>query len=181
MLIVRSKLQGVTIFKPNVAQDDRGFFLESFRSSTLDKISPKTNFIQDNHAKSIQAGTLRGMHFQQPPHAQSKLIWVTRGAIFDVVIDLRKNSPTYKKWEAFALSAGNFLRLFIPKGLAHGYMTLEADTEAQYKVDAYYNPESEGGVVWDDPELRIRWPDIRPILSEKDKKLPRLQDLASPF
>ncbi|MDR2051369.1 MAG: dTDP-4-dehydrorhamnose 3,5-epimerase [Deltaproteobacteria bacterium] len=181
MLIVRSKLQGVVIFKPNVSLDERGFFLESFRSSTLEKISPRTVFIQDNHTKSNKAGVLRGMHFQKPPYTQSKLVWVTRGAIFDVVIDLRKGSPTFKRWEGFSLSASNFLRLFVPKGFAHGYMTLEPETETQYKVDAYYNPEAEGGLLWNDPDLGVRWPEITPLLSEKDKKLPRLREVESPF
>lgn len=181
MLIVRTKLQGVTIFKPNIMQDERGFFLESYRASTMDKIAPHIDFVQDNHAKSEQAGVVRGLHYQQPPAAQTKFIWVTKGSIFDVVIDLRKNSPTFGKWEAFSLSADNFLRLLVPKGFAHGYMTLEPGTEVQYKVDAYYAPDLEGGIAWDDLDLGIQWPDIDPVLSEKDKKLPWLRSIESPF
>ncbi len=181
MLIVRSKLQGVTLFKPNIIQDERGFFIESYRSATLEKIAPKMVFIQDNHARSEQRGVLRGLHYQKPPAAQAKFVWVTRGSIFDVVVDLRKDSPTFGKWEAFSLSAGNFLRLLVPRGFAHGYMTLEPGTEVQYKVDAYYAPETEGGVAWNDPELGIPWPDIEPIMSDKDKRQPCLRDIESPF
>jgi dTDP-4-dehydrorhamnose 3,5-epimerase len=181
MLIVRSKLQGVTIFKPNVTRDERGFFLESFRSATIEKISPNTKFIQDNHARSDLAGVVRGLHFQKPPHAQSKFIWVSAGSIFDVVVDLRRASPTFGKWEAFSISADNFLRLFVPCGFAHGYMTLEPGTEVQYKVDAYYMPEAEGGLAWNDQGLNIKWPDIPPVLSDKDKKLPLLKDLEAFF
>ncbi|MCL1890193.1 MAG: dTDP-4-dehydrorhamnose 3,5-epimerase [Desulfovibrionaceae bacterium] len=181
MLIVRSRLQGVTILKPNVLRDERGFFLESFRGATIEKIAPNTKFIQDNHARSERAGVVRGLHFQKPPHAQSKFVWVSTGAIFDVVVDLRRESSTFGKWEAFSLSAENFLRLFVPRGFAHGYMTLEPGTEVQYKVDAYYAPEYEGGLFWNDPDLHIQWPDIEPILSPRDRELPRLKNLDSPF
>lgn len=181
MLIVRTKLQGVTIFKPNIMQDERGFFLESYRASTMEKIAPRMVFVQDNHVKSEKAGVVRGLHYQKPPAAQTKFIWVTKGSIFDVVLDMRKDSPTFGKWEAFSLSADNFLRLLVPKGFAHGYMTLEPGTEVQYKVDAYYAPDQEGGIAWDDLDIGIQWPDMDPILSEKDKKLPWLRSIESPF
>lgn len=181
MLIVRSKIQGLTIFRPTVHQDNRGFFLEGFRLASLQHIIGPVNFIQDNHARSEQAGVLRGLHFQTPPYSQSKYIWVSSGSVFDVAVDLRVGSPTYGRWEAFILSASNFLRLFVPKGFAHGYMTLEPGTEVQYKVDAYYAPKNDAGIIWNDPDLNIKWPDIEPVLSEKDKTHPRLKDLDSPF
>ena len=181
MLLAPTKLQGVVTFKPNVLQDDRGFFIEGYRASYIEKIAPGIVFIQDNHARSEKAGVLRGLHYQAPPVAQAKFIWVTRGAVFDVVVDLRKGSPTYGEWEAFSLSADNFIRLFIPKGFAHGYLTLEPGTEVQYKVDAYYAPDAENGIAWNDPDMGIPWPERNPILSEKDKKLPLLRNIDSPF
>lgn len=181
MLIVRAKLAGLTLFSPTVHQDERGFFLEGYRASSLDRVVGPVKFIQDNHVRSARAGVLRGLHFQTPPYTQGKYIWVTKGSIFDVAVDLRAGSPTYGAWEAFTLSADNYLRLFVPKGFAHGYMTLEDNTEVQYKVDAYYSPRHDGGLAWDDPALKIKWPDIEPIISEKDKNQPRLSDFVSPF
>ena len=181
MLIVRTKLEGLTLFRPTVHQDERGFFLEGFKLSSLQRVVGPINFMQDNHALSTQAGVLRGLHFQTPPYTQSKYVWVTKGSIFDVAVDLRVGSPTYGRWEAFVLTSENFLRLFVPKGFAHGYMTLEPYTEVQYKVDAYYAPKNDGGIAWDDPDLNIKWPDIAPILSEKDKEHPKLADFVSPF
>lgn len=181
MLIVRTKLDGLTLFRPTVHQDGRGFFLEGFRLSSLQRAVGPVNLVQDNHAMSAQAGVLRGLHFQIPPYAQSKYVWVTKGSIFDVAVDLRVGSPSYGRWEAFVLTAENFLRLFIPKGFAHGYMTMEPNTEVQYKVDAYYSPRHDCGLAWDDPDLNISWPEIPPILSEKDKHHPRLADFESPF
>lgn len=181
MLIVRTKLEGLTLFRPAVHQDQRGFFLESFRLSSLQRAVGPVNFVQDNHALSTQAGVLRGLHFQFPPYTQSKYVSVTRGSVFDVAVDLRLGSPTYGRWEAFVITAENFLRLFVPKGFAHGYMTLEANTEVQYKVDAYHNPGHDGGLAWDDLDLNISWPEITPILSEKDKTHPKLAEFESPF
>ena len=181
MLIERSKLQDVALFRPKVTRDDRGFFLEGFRSSAIEEISPATRFIQDNHARSERAGVVRGLHFQKEPRAQSKFIWVSAGSIFDVVVDLRRESPTFGQWEAFVISAANFLRLFVPRGFAHGYMTLEPGVEVQYKTDAYYAPGAEGGIVWNDPDLNIQWPDLPPFLSEKDKALPRFKDIEAMF
>lgn len=181
MLIVRTKIEGLTLFRPTVHQDERGFFIESFRLGSLQRVAGPINFVQDNHARSAEPGVLRGMHFQTPPYTQSKYIWVTKGSVFDVAVDLRAGSPTYGRWEAFVLTAQNFLRLFVPKGFAHGYMTLEPDTEVQYKVDAYYAPKNDGGIAWNDPDLAIKWPDLTPILSEKDKTHPYIRDFRSPF
>lgn len=181
MLIVRSRLQGLTLFKPTVHQDERGFFLEGFKDASLQRAVGCISFIQDNHACSEKPGVLRGLHFQTPPYTQSKYIWVTKGSVFDVAVDLRVGSPTYGQWEAFVLTADNFLRLFVPKGFAHGYMTLEPGTEVQYKVDAYHAPANDGGIIWNDPDLKITWPALGPILSQKDEHLPSLRDFESPF
>lgn len=177
----RSPLQGVLYFTPYRHQDDRGFFMESWRDEWYAQLEIPFPFIQDNHARSKEKGVLRGLHFQCPPYAQSKLIWVTRGAILDVVVDLRKSSPTHGQWFSIRLSAENGTRLYVPRGFAHGYLTLQQETEVQYKVDAYYNPQHEGGLLWNDPELAISWGIATPVLSPKDSELPALHDLDSPF
>ncbi len=181
MRIIPMEISGLVLFEPKVNRDSRGFFIETFRESWLKELGQAGPFVQDNHARSEAKGVLRGLHFQAPPAAQSKLVWVTRGAVYDVALDLRKSSPTYGRWQAAILSADNFLRFYVPRGFAHVYLTLEEGTEFQYKVDAYYNPEHEGGVAWDDPDLAIPWPVSQPVLSEKDRHLPRLRDFISPF
>lgn len=170
----------VTVEMP-VHRDSRGFFAETWRDEWRAKLKLEQSFMQDNHARSEEKGVLRGLHFQKPPHAQSKLVWVTHGAAFDAAVDLRAGSPTYGQWYGLVLSAENMLRLFIPKGFAHGYMCLEPGTEFQYKVDTYYNAASEGGVRYDDPDLGISWPGNAPVLSEKDKALPLISAFKSPF
>ncbi|EPR30966.1 dTDP-4-dehydrorhamnose 3,5-epimerase [Alkalidesulfovibrio alkalitolerans DSM 16529] len=176
-----TEIPGLLLIMPRVFQDERGYFLESFNAGAFANAGVARSFVQDNHAHSRQAGVLRGLHFQAPPHAQSKLVWVTRGAVFDVVVDLRAGSPTYGKWKSFLLTAENFARLFIPRGFAHGYATLEPDTDFMYKVDGYYNPASEGGLRWDDPDLAIDWPVVAPVLSDKDRGLPSWRGFQSPF
>lgn len=181
MLIEHTDISGLYILKPVVHGDARGFFMESWRDEWGDGIGLPSPFIQDNHARSEQAGVLRGLHFQAPPQAQSKMIWATRGAIYDVAVDIRRGSPTYGAWHGLILSEDNKLRFFIPQGFAHGYKTLEPGTEVNYKVDAYYSPEHEGGIRYDDPELGIPWPGAEPVLSPKDMTLPFLHTLDSPF
>jgi dTDP-4-dehydrorhamnose 3,5-epimerase len=166
---IKTKLEGVWLIKPKVFSDERGFFLESYSKKKMEEKGIAEDFIQDNHSLSVEKGVLRGLHFQKPPHTQAKLVRVTKGSVFDVAVDLRKNSPTYGQWESFKLSADNFLMLYIPRGFAHGFLTLEDNTEFQYKCDNYYDKESEGGIIWNDPKLNINWPDIEPILSEKDR------------
>lgn len=139
------------------------------------------DFIQDNHSLSVNKGVLRGMHFQAPEDTQAKLVRVTKGAVYDVIVDLRKNSPSFGKWEGFELSAENFLILFVPRGFAHGFCTLQDNTEFHYKCDNFYNPQKEGGFIWNDPDLKIDWPLKNPLLSEKDTQLPLFKDLISPF
>lgn len=170
----------VTVEMP-VFRDSRGFFAETWRDEWTERLGLETGFVQDNHARSETAGVLRGLHFQKPPHAQSKLVWVTRGAVFDVAVDIRTGSAAYGKWYGIVLSADNMLRLFIPKGFAHGYMCLEPGTEFHYKVDAYYNAQSEGGIRYDDPDLGITWPEGAPVLSVKDASLPLISTFESPF
>ncbi|HET7198931.1 MAG TPA: dTDP-4-dehydrorhamnose 3,5-epimerase, partial [Burkholderiales bacterium] len=140
-------------------------------------------FVQDNHVYSREAGVLRGLHFQAPPHAQAKLVRCVRGRVWDAAVDVRRGSPSYGRSVFAELSAENGLQLFVPVGFAHGYVTLEAETEVEYKASDFYAPESEGGVAWNDPDLALPWPlgGREPILAAKDRALPRLADLESPF
>jgi dTDP-4-dehydrorhamnose 3,5-epimerase len=124
---------------------------------------------------------LRGLHFQAPPAAQAKLVWATSGAIFDVAVDIRKGSPTYGQWHGLVLSRSNRLRFFVPEGFAHGYMTLEPDTEVQYKVNAYYSPEHEGGLRFDDPALAVAWPGLKSVMADRDRAYPLMEAFQSPF
>ena len=181
MDVTRTEIPGVLLIRPKVFGDHRGFFSETYSRRRFEDSGLDVDFVQDNHAFSAQAGVLRGLHFQSPPMAQTKLVRVTRGAVFDVEVDLRNGSSAYGRWEGFTLSAENHLQLLVPAGLGHGYMTLEPDTDFLYKVDRYYSPEHDGGILWCDPDLGIVWPDLQPILSEKDTRLPRLKDFDSPF
>jgi len=171
MEITQTKLPGVILLKPKVFQDDRGFFLESYNRLTLAKQGIEHNFVQDNHSLSKQKGTLRGLHFQKDPMAQTKLVRVVRGAIFDVAVDIRKDSPHFGKWVGMELSDKNHHQLLVPKGFAHGFCTLQDNTEVLYKVDVYYSPEHDAGYIWNDPTFNIDWPVADPMLSEKDKNL----------
>jgi dTDP-4-dehydrorhamnose 3,5-epimerase len=181
MEIIKTKLDGVLLIKPKVFGDNRGFFLESHSQRTFAQNGIDTVFVQDNHSYSSQKGVLRGMHYQRTPHTQTKLVRVTRGAVYDVALDLRKNSATYGQWEGFELSAENFHMLYIPHGFAHGFCTMTEHTEFHYKNDQFYEPSAEGGILWNDPTLKISWPVTEPILSEKDKKLTLFSDFISPF
>ena len=181
MQIRETGLPGLRILSPAVHKDHRGFFLESFREEFFQGLDDPVHFIQDNHARSEEAGVLRGLHYQAPPAAQAKLVWVSRGAAFDVAVDLRRASPTYGKSHSLVLTPDNFLRLLVPKGFAHGYMTLEAGTEFHYKVDHYYSPEHEGGLRWNDPALAIDWPGHTPIMTGRDMDWPLLADLPAIF
>jgi dTDP-4-dehydrorhamnose 3,5-epimerase len=181
MKFTETEIKGVWIISPVVHEDRRGFFLESFLAAEMEAHGLPSCFVQDNHARSKVPGVLRGMHFQKPPKAQSKLIRVVRGSVYDVVVDLRRKSGTYGKWLGLTLSEENREMLFIPKGFAHGYCTLSPDTEFLYKVDEYYSPAHDSGIRWDDPAFGIKWPFANPVISDKDSRLPLLKDIESPF
>jgi dTDP-4-dehydrorhamnose 3,5-epimerase len=181
MKITETKLKDCFLIEPNVFQDNRGFFLESYSEKKFKELGITTIFRQDNHSMSLKKGVLRGLHFQLPPHTQTKLVRVTQGSVFDVAVDLRKNSPTFGKWAGFTLTADNFHMLYIPQGFAHGFCTLEDNTEFMYKNDNFYTPDFEGAIRWDDPQLNIDWPVKNPVFSDKDAKAPYLKDFDSPF
>lgn len=167
--------------QPKVHGDHRGFFLESYTKANFDLAGITATFIQDNHSCSKEVGVVRGLHFQKPPFAQTKLIRVTQGAIYDVAVDLRTSSPTFGKWFGIELTADNFTMLLVPQGFAHGFSTLAPDTHVQYKVDALYAPQHDSGIIWNDPSLAITWPVKEPILSSKDARLQQFSGFASPF
>lgn len=185
MQVHETGFSGLLVLEPRVFQDERGFFLESYSRDSFKNIGIDCDFVQDNHAYSRDVGVLRGFHFQTPPAAQAKLVWVTRGAVLDVVVDLRKGSPSFGRWRHVILSSANFKRMFIPRGFGHAYVTIMPDTEFQYKVDGPYSPKHEGGIAWDDPDIGMEWQVAlqgrEPVMSEKDRRLPRLADFDSPF
>ncbi len=176
MKIVETSLPGVMIIEPQVFEDGRGWFMETYSRLKLSKQGIDIEFVQDNHSLSVPKGTLRGLHFQNNPKAQSKLLRCTRGVILDVAVDIRRGSPDYRKWVAVELSADNKKQLFIPKGFAHGFVTLVDNCEVQYKVDEYYAPEYDRGIHFDDPEIGVEWGVTDPVLSAKDAKSPLLKD-----
>jgi len=167
----KTSLEDAFLIKPQVFQDERGFFCETYSAKKFAAAGIDAVFVQDNHSLSVTKGVLRGLHFQLPEDTQAKLVRVTKGAVYDVIVDLRKDSPTFGKWEGFELTANNFYMLYVPRGFAHGFVTLEDYTEFQYKCDNFYAPENESGIIWNDQDLKIYWPIEKPILSEKDKKL----------
>ncbi len=177
----KTTLKDAYLIRPQVFTDERGFFMETYSEKKFKEAGIDTDFVQDNHAMSVTKGVLRGLHFQNPPHAQAKLVRVVKGAVYDVIVDLRKNSPTYGKWEGFELTSENKYMLFVPRGFAHGYVTLKDYTEFQYKCDNFYAPESDSGIMWNDPDLKIYWPIENPILSKKDQKQQSFKDFNSPF
>ncbi|KAB1440284.1 dTDP-4-dehydrorhamnose 3,5-epimerase [Pseudodesulfovibrio senegalensis] len=185
MRVTETGFPGLVVIEPAVFEDERGFFLESFNRRTFAESGIDVDFVQDNHAYSRSAGVLRGFHFQLPPATQAKLVWVTRGRVLDVVIDLRKGSPMYGSTFHMEVDAKSRKRLFVPRGFAHAYLTLEPDTEFMYKVDAYYAPEFDTGIRFDDPAVGFDWAPhlhgMSPILSDKDKQLGSLAEFDSPF
>lgn len=176
-------MPGLLVLKPRRFADARGHFVETYNERTLASVGIAARFVQDNQSYSQSAGTIRGLHFQLPPAAQAKLVRVAQGSIYDVAVDLRAGSPTFGHWEGMTLTAEQGEQVFVPRGFAHGFCTLESDTIVAYKVDALYAPTSDSGLIWDDPSLAIDWP-VRPdqaVLSDKDLKLGRLDEFASPF
>ena len=172
----------IKLIKPKKFSDNRGYFSEIYNKYACAGDGIIDEFVQDNHSVSWEIGTIRGLHFQAPPYAQAKLVRCGRGAVFDVAVDLRWGSPTYGQWEGYELTAENGYQLYVPIGFAHGFVTLEPESEIVYKCSAYYVPEAEGSLFWNDPDVGINWPiEDAPILSDKDAVAPLLVDLDSPF
>jgi len=177
-----TSLPRILMIEPDRFGDHRGFFGETYSQRVYAELGIDERFVQDNHSLSAEIGTVRGLHFQAPPAAQAKLVRCGRGAIFDVAVDIRKGSETYGKWVGYELSAENGAQLFIPAGFAHGFATLQPNSEIIYKCSDYYAPETEGALRWDDPAIAIDWPlQGAAILSDKDAVAPMLADLDSPF
>ena len=182
MEVLLTNINGVYILEPKIFTDSRGYFFESYSFREFASKIGEITFVQDNESKSTY-GVLRGLHFQKPPYAQSKLVRVIKGKVLDIAVDLRKTSPTYGQHVSAILSEENHRQLFIPKGFAHGFAVLSEEAIFTYKCDEFYQPEAEGAISWNDPDLNIDWqiPDTDIILSEKDKRHPRLKDLDNPF
>jgi len=183
MQIEKTALSGVVVITPRRFGDARGWFSETWNAERMAEAGLDLAFVQDNHSFSATKGTLRGLHYQRPPHAQDKLVRCTRGEIFDVAVDIRKGSPSYGKWVGEVLSAENGRQLLIPKGFLHGFVTLTADCEVQYKCTDLYAPDCDGGIRWNDPTIGIDWRlgGAAPVLSAKDEVAPLLADFDSPF
>ena len=183
MRILKTDIEGVYIIEPHLFEDERGYFFEAFSERKFAELTGiETRFVQDNESRSAK-GVVRGLHFQLPPHAQSKLVRVVRGKILDIAVDIRRGSPTFGHYVAVELSEHNHRQLFIPRGFAHGFSTLEGDAIVEYKCDNYYAPESEGAIRWDDPTLAIDWKvaDNEAIVSAKDKENPLFEECEALF
>ena len=180
MEVIKTPLEGLLVIEPKVFKDHRGYFYESYNAEAFKQAGIDAVFVQDNQSLS-QKGILRGLHFQAPPHAQGKLVRVIKGAVLDVVVDIRKNSPTYGQHFSIELTEENFKMFWIPAGFAHGFVTLEDHTIFSYKCTDIYNKAAEGGLLWNDPELGINWGIEQPVLSEKDTLNPQLNNFNSPF
>ena len=182
MNLIKTTLDGLVVLKPTVFKDNRGYFMESYNQKNINKLLGNVNFVQDNESESSR-GVLRGLHFQKPPYTQAKLVRCLKGSVLDVVLDLRKDSKTYGIFENISLTEENKKQLFIPKGFAHGFIVLSKSAIFSYKVDNYYNPDSESGVLWSDLNLNIDWKINKNeiIVSEKDKNLPTFNEIINPF
>ena len=179
MKIIKAKIDGVFLIKPQIFQDKRGYFFESFNQKKLNE-KIKVNFVQDNQSLSSK-NILRGLHFQKPPFAQSKLVSVINGSVLDVVVDIRRGSKTYGEYIIEELNDKNHHLLFIPEGMAHGFLSLEDHTIFSYKCSEFYHKDSEDSIIWNDPDIGIKWPNISPILSEKDQSAKKFSSFVSPF
>ncbi|EAU0023028.1 dTDP-4-dehydrorhamnose 3,5-epimerase [Salmonella enterica subsp. enterica] len=175
MNVIKTEIPDVLIFEPKVFSDERGFFMESFNQKVFEEaVGRKVEFVQDNHSKSTK-GVLRGLHYQVEPYAQGKLVRCIAGEVFDVAVDIRKDSETFGKWVGVNISSENKRQLWIPEGFAHGFLVLSEEAEFVYKTSNFYNPDSDRGVAWNDPDIGINWPLIKnPLLSNKDSKQPFL-------
>lgn len=180
MEIIKTKIQDLVIIKPDVFYDDRGYFFEGYNKVRFHEMGLDMQFVQDNESRSMK-GVLRGLHFQKPPYAQGKLVRVVKGAVMDVAVDLRKDSPTYGQWESVILTEDNKFMYWIPEGFAHGFVCLEDHSVFTYKCTNVYNKASEGSLRWNDPDINIQWNIDNPILSEKDKVSPFFKTFKTPF
>ncbi len=182
MEVIRTGIEGVVIIEPRIFTDARGYFFESWSERDFNALVREVRFVQDNESRSSY-GVLRGLHFQKPPYTQSKLVRVVQGSVLDVAVDIRRGSPTYGQHVAVELSGENHRQFFVPRGFAHGFAVLSETVVFQYKCDNFYAPQSEGGIMWNDPDLGIDWgvPADRMLLSEKDGRNPLLRDFDSPF
>lgn len=180
LTVEKISIEGPLILKPKIFYDDRGYFYEPYNRDRFVQAGINQEFVQDNQSLS-QKGTVRGLHFQAPPFDQGKLVRVVKGAVLDVIVDIRKSSPTYGKTYAVELTESNFVQFWVPPGFAHGFSTLENDTIFQYKCTNYYNKPAEGGIVWNDPDLAINWQTTTPVISVKDAELPLFKNFISPF
>ncbi len=176
----KTSIPDVILVEPKAFPDDRGFFMESFKESEFVNNGIDTKFVQDNYSHSSK-GTLRGLHYQKDPKAQAKLVMAIKGEIFDVAVDIRKNSPTFGKWVGEILSEKNHRLLYVPEGFAHGFCVLSDEADVTYKVNNEYSPENDRGIIWSDPEVGIDWPIDNPIISEKDGKQPLLKNADNEF
>lgn len=182
MKFLKTPIEGLLVVEPTIFGDHRGWFMETYSDAKFIGYGLHLTFVQDNQSFSAAKGTLRGLHYQLNPKAQTKLVRCTKGVIYDVAVDIRLGSPTYGTWFGIELSADNKKQLLIPKGFAHGFMTLTDDVEVQYKVDELYAPEYDRGILWSDPKIGIQWPmDVMPILSAKDEGAPLLVDADNNF
>ena len=183
MQVEHLNIPDVRLLSPRKHDDRRGFFSETYNKKAFAALGIDIDFVQDNHSYSADKGTVRGLHFQTPPFAQDKLVRVARGSVFDIAVDLRQGSSSYGRHASAVLSADAWNQILVPIGFAHGFMTLEPDTEVIYKVSNYYAPDHDKGLLWNDPALGINWPisDDEAVFSEKDGKLPRLAELVTPF
>ena len=182
---IDTAIEGVYIIESDCYGDNRGWFMETYNKQKFHELGIDTIFVQDNMSYSAQKGTLRGLHYQRAPYSQAKLVRCTKGTVIDVAVDLRKGSPTYCKWTSCELSSENKRMFYLPKGMAHGFLTISDDVEFQYKCDELYNKESEGGIRYDDPTINVDWGSllngIEPILSDKDKCAPTLEECNANF
>jgi dTDP-4-dehydrorhamnose 3,5-epimerase len=173
---LETKLDGVVLLEPEVHGDSRGFMVETYRTDTWAELGIGVEFVQHNHSRSSQ-GTLRGLHFQTEP-GQAKLVRCPRGKVFDVAVDLRRNSPTFGRWEGYELDDEKHRQLFVPVGFGHGFAVLSEEADVSYLLSSTYDPATESGIAWDDPEVGVEWPVAEPLLSERDKSAPRLSEVA---
>jgi dTDP-4-dehydrorhamnose 3,5-epimerase len=181
MKFTETPLQGAYVIEPRIFKDQRGFFTETYNKRVFEDNGFKIDFVQDNLSFSKEKGVLRGLHFQKPPYAQTKLVRTLSGRVYDVIVDLRKFSATFGKWISVELSSENMKMLLVPKGFAHAFCTLEPESVVHYKVDDFYTPQSESGIIWNDPLLGISWPFENILLSDKDRLLPLMSEIGDVF